>query len=93
MEQRLSLVTLGVADLARARRFYEGLGWTSGAAPSDDVVFFQAGGMIVAWDDQRNFGVTARQIGRIAGIGGDERSAHGVAARIADDSGLGPARL
>jgi uncharacterized protein len=51
MEQRLSLVTLGVRDLGRARRFYETLGWTTGAAPDDDVVFFQAGGMIVAlWD-------------------------------------------
>jgi catechol 2,3-dioxygenase-like lactoylglutathione lyase family enzyme len=48
MEQRLSLVTLGVADLARARAFYEGLGWVSGAAPADDVVFFQTGGLIVA---------------------------------------------
>jgi catechol 2,3-dioxygenase-like lactoylglutathione lyase family enzyme len=48
VEQRLSLVTLGVADLARSRAFYEGLGWTTGAAPADDVVFFQAGGMIVA---------------------------------------------
>ena len=51
VEQRLSLVTLGVADLERATRFYEALGWTTGAAPDDDVVFFQAGGMIVAlWD-------------------------------------------
>ena len=48
MEQRLSLVTLGVRDLARARRFYEAMGWRSGASPDDDVVFFQAGGMIVA---------------------------------------------
>ena len=48
MEQRLSLVTLGVANLARARAFYEALGWTTGAAPADDVVFFQCGGMIVA---------------------------------------------
>ena len=48
MEQRVSLVTLGVADLARARRFYEALGWKTGAAPDDDVVFFQSGGMIVA---------------------------------------------
>jgi catechol 2,3-dioxygenase-like lactoylglutathione lyase family enzyme len=47
MEQRVSLVTLGVSDLARARAFYEGLGWTTGAAPGDDVVFFQAGGTIV----------------------------------------------
>jgi len=47
MEQRVSLITLGVADLARARAFYEGLGWS--AAPGDeDVVFFQAGGMVLA---------------------------------------------
>ena len=48
MEQRVSLVTLGVADLARARSFYEGLGWTTRAEPGDDVAFFQAGGMVVA---------------------------------------------
>jgi uncharacterized protein len=48
MDQRLSLVTLGVRDLARARAFYEALGWTTRAAPDDDVVFFQAGCMIVA---------------------------------------------
>ncbi len=48
MQQRLSLVTLGVTDLARAKAFYEALGWTSGTAPADDVVFFQCGGMIVA---------------------------------------------
>jgi uncharacterized protein len=48
VEQRLSLVTLGVSDLGRARAFYEALGWKSGAAPADDVVFFQVGGQIVA---------------------------------------------
>ena len=48
MEQRLSLVTLGVADLSRARALYEALGWITGASPADDVVFFQAGGMILA---------------------------------------------
>ena len=54
MEQRVSLITLGVADLARARRFYEALGWRTNAAPGDDVVFFQAGGMVVAlWDRAR----------------------------------------
>ena len=47
MEQRVSLVTLGVADLGRARAFYQALGWTTEAAPDDDVVFFQAGCMIV----------------------------------------------
>ena len=48
MKQRLSVVTLGVSDLARSRAFYEALGWTTGAAPADDVVFFQSGGMVVA---------------------------------------------
>ena len=51
VEQRVSLITLGVRDLGRARRFYEALGWTTGAGPDDDIVFFQAGGAIVAlWD-------------------------------------------
>jgi catechol 2,3-dioxygenase-like lactoylglutathione lyase family enzyme len=48
MEQRVSLITLGVADVERARRFYEALRWKTGAEPGDDVVFFQAGGMVVA---------------------------------------------
>ncbi len=48
MEQRVSLVTIGVRDLARSRAFYEALGWRTNAAPGDDVVFFQAGGMVVA---------------------------------------------
>jgi catechol 2,3-dioxygenase-like lactoylglutathione lyase family enzyme len=48
LEQRLSLITLGVEDLGRARTFYEALGWRTGAAKDADVVFFQAGGMIVA---------------------------------------------
>jgi catechol 2,3-dioxygenase-like lactoylglutathione lyase family enzyme len=51
MQQRLTLITLGVSDVERARRFYEGLGWSTGAEEGDDVVFFQAGGMVVAlWD-------------------------------------------
>jgi catechol 2,3-dioxygenase-like lactoylglutathione lyase family enzyme len=47
MDPRVSLITLGVADLPRARGFYEALGWVTGAAPDDEVVFFQAGGMIL----------------------------------------------
>ena len=47
MEQRVSLITLGVADTARARAFYEALGWTVTSQPDEDTVFFQAGGLIV----------------------------------------------
>lgn len=51
MQQRLSLVTLGVSDLVSARLFYEALGWETQSAPDDDVVFFQAGGMVLGlWD-------------------------------------------
>jgi hypothetical protein len=54
MEPRISLVTLGVEDLGRSRRFYESLGWTSDSAAGDDVVFFQAGGMVLGlWDRER----------------------------------------
>ena len=47
MDQRITCITLGVADTARARAFYEKLGW-SGESPDGDVVFFQAGPMVVA---------------------------------------------
>src|SRR5215213_3184108 len=48
MEQRLNVVTLGVADLERSRRFYEdGLGWRRGNDHAE-VVFFQAGGAVLA---------------------------------------------
>ena len=45
MEQRISMVTLGVADVARARRFYERLGWRGQEV--EETVFFQAGGIVV----------------------------------------------
>lgn len=48
MEQRVSLITLGVRDLATARRFYEDLGWRGQEV--EDTVFFQAGGQaLVLW--------------------------------------------
>jgi predicted lactoylglutathione lyase len=46
VEPRISLVTLGVEDLARARTFYEALGWRSPQQPDDEIAFFQAGGMV-----------------------------------------------
>jgi catechol 2,3-dioxygenase-like lactoylglutathione lyase family enzyme len=48
VEQRLSLVTLGVADLARARAFYERLGWRTNTDPDLGVAFFPANGMVLA---------------------------------------------
>ncbi len=48
MEQRVSLITLGVADLARSRAFYEALGWKASSYGNDSVAFFQMGGIVLA---------------------------------------------
>ncbi len=49
----MSLVTLGVADIDRARAFYDALGW-DGQSPDAEVVFYQAGGLVVAlWSRAR----------------------------------------
>ena len=48
MEQRLSLVTLGVRDLAASRAFYKRLGWTESSAGNAEVAFFQCGGLVFA---------------------------------------------
>jgi len=48
VEQRVSLITLGVADVGRARTFYERLGWRGQEV--EETVFFQAGGLaLVLW--------------------------------------------
>src|SRR5579859_6059392 len=48
MEQRVSLITLGVKDLSQSREFYERLGWRRSMAKAEGIVFFQAGGMALA---------------------------------------------
>jgi catechol 2,3-dioxygenase-like lactoylglutathione lyase family enzyme len=69
MEQRVSVVTLGVADLARSRAFYEALGWRSNTPAELDVVFFQSGGMVFAlWDRAKLAADSGVKIG--SGYGG-----------------------
>jgi predicted lactoylglutathione lyase len=48
MEQRISLITLGVTDLNRSREFYERLGWRRSMAKAEGIAFFQTGGMALA---------------------------------------------
>jgi len=49
MNQQLNLITLGVRDLERARRFYrDGLGWRESSASQESVAFFNAGGLVLA---------------------------------------------
>ncbi|SFC82919.1 VOC family protein [Streptomyces aidingensis] len=72
MEQRISLVTLGVADVGRAREFYRSLGWTGQEV--EETVFFQAGGLgLVLWDREklaRDCGIEADPPGETAAFGG-----------------------
>jgi hypothetical protein len=71
MEQRLSLITLGVADLARSRRFYEqGLGWTPSSAGNENVVFFQLGGIALSLYGRASLAEDARLEDRGGGFGG-----------------------
>lgn len=48
MEPRISLITLGVSDMGRARRIYEALGWRASSASQPEVTFFQLGGMAMS---------------------------------------------
>jgi predicted lactoylglutathione lyase len=70
VEQRVSLITLGVEDLARSRAFYEALGWCGQEVEA--TVFFQAGGVaIVLWGRQNlaaDAGIEDSGIGRFGGI-------------------------
>lgn len=70
MDQRISLITLGVDDLARAREFYErGLGWTP-TGDHDDVVFYQLPGIAFGLFDRHALGADARCAvdGRFSGV-------------------------
>ncbi|MBQ1027462.1 VOC family protein [Micromonospora sp. C95] len=70
MEQRLSLITLGVTDLARSREFYRQLGWQGQEV--EQTVFFQAGGLAVVLWARRSLaedaGVEDRDAGGFAGV-------------------------
>jgi len=70
MEQRISLITLGVADLERARAFYQGLGWKG--QEIEETVFIQAGGIaLVLWGREklaRDCGISDDQISGFSGV-------------------------
>jgi uncharacterized protein len=70
MEQRLSIVTLGVADLQRSREFYERLGWRRSMAKAEGVVFFQAGGMVLALYPRRDLAKDANVAAEGQGFNG-----------------------
>lgn len=66
MEQRISLVTLGVADVRAARGFYERLGWKALAMEAEEVAFFQLPGLVLGVYDREHL---ARDLGVALGAG------------------------
>jgi hypothetical protein len=69
MEQRITLITLGVSDLARARSFYEALGWRGQEV--EETVFFQAGGLgLVLWGRDKLARDCGLEPGPASGFGG-----------------------
>jgi len=94
MEQRISLVTLGVADLRRARDFYEtGLGWVP-TNVMDQIVFYQAGGLVFALWARDALAADAGLDDRDGGFGGiafahNVRSREQVHATLADAAAAG----
>jgi catechol 2,3-dioxygenase-like lactoylglutathione lyase family enzyme len=89
VEQRISLVTLGVADLTRARAFYERLGWQGQEV--EETVFFQAGGIaFVLWGRDKLAGDAGVADRGTDGFGG-MTLAHNVRSRAEVDEVLGEA--
>ena len=70
MEQRLSLVTLGVGDLERSRKFYATLGWQEGEPSKADVAFYQLPGLALALYGRKALAEDARLSSRGSGFGG-----------------------
>lgn len=89
MEQRISLITLGVIDVTRARTFYERLGWQGQEV--EETVFFQAGGMaVVLWGRDRLAADAGIEDVNADGFGGITL-AHNVRSRIEVDEVLSEA--
>lgn len=89
MEQRISLITLGVADLDRSRRFYETLGWRGQEV--EETVFFQAGGLgLVLWARYKLARDAGAEAGPAVGFGGIVL-AHNVRSRAEVDALLAAA--
>ncbi len=70
VEPRISLVTLGVEDVAHARRFYERLGWVASSASQAEVTFYQANGMALALYGRGALAADAGVDGSSAGFSG-----------------------
>ncbi len=90
MEPRLTLVTLGVADIARARAFYEALGFRGSSAGNADVTFFEAGGVVLGLFGRTSLAHDAHVSDGAAGFSG-VALAHNARSEVEVDSVLAEA--
>jgi catechol 2,3-dioxygenase-like lactoylglutathione lyase family enzyme len=91
VEARISLITLGVGDLARARSFYhDGLGWPISSASTGDVIFLRTGGIVLALFPRELLALHAGLAAPGSGFGGIAL-AHNVPERDGVDRTLGEA--
>lgn len=91
MEQRLSLVTLGVADLARSIAFYEGLGWQRRMKAVPGVAFFQLGAIGLSLYPMADLAGDAGVATPASGGFGGMALAHNVRSRDAVDTAMAQA--
>lgn len=70
MEQRVSIVTLGVSDLARSQAFFESLGWKRSVKGTEGIAFFQTGGMALALYPRDELAKDAGIASDVGGFGG-----------------------
>lgn len=92
MDQRLNVITLGVRDLAQARRFYrDGLGWQESRASQESVAFFNTGGVIVALWGRADLAADVPIVDEGHGFGGTTL-AQNVASRALVDAAMADAR-
>ena len=88
MEPRISVITLGYTDVERCRSFYAALGW-AGSSPDGEVVFIQAGGLVLAlWDRAK---LAADSVATDTGGWGGITLAHNVASPAEVDDVLAAA--
>lgn len=60
LERRISLITLGVADVTRSTEFYQRLGWSRSSASNDDVTFIQLKGIVLGLFARQSLAEDAR---------------------------------
>ena len=74
MQPRITLVTLGVADVGRSRRFYEALGFVASSASQESVAFFPAGGVALGLYGRKSLAEDAMVPDSVPGFSAEGRT-------------------